>query len=351
MTPAALAITVSLAAFGVNELPDEGGAAGERIRIAVLDPTAKGEVPDELPAAISSLAATKLVDLRVFDVITQDDVRQMIDHESNKQALGCEAEASCLAEIGGALGVPWLLGGSIVKLGDAWILTLNLIEIEKAKPIARETISVDSISQLTAALPAALDKLTAVLLYQQAGRLLVRTQEEGVEVKVDGVLVGTTPWAVAEQVAAGPRTITASKDGYIQFKKELMVPPQETVELDITLVPSAELVAAHKSFAWTMISVAAATSAGGLAALAGGGGFFVWNELEVQRIREEKGIPAGGAVEVGDEVLLAQTIRDAGGFALLTIGAALVATGVVVFFIAPSPGKYDALVEGAATSE
>lgn len=341
----ALSLALSVASFGVTEVEEEGVAAGERIRIAVLDPTAKGEVPQELPAALSSLAATKLVDLRVFDVITQDDVRQMIDHEANKQSLGCEAEASCLAEIGGALGVPWLLGGSVVKLGDAWILTLNLIEIEKAKPIARETISVDSVSQLTAALPAAIDKLTAVLLYQQAGRLLVRTREEGVEVKVDDVLIGTTPWSAAEQVAAGPRTVTASKDGYIQFKKELMIPPQETVELDITLTPSAELVAAHQSFAWTMISIAAATSAGGLAALGGGAGFFVWNELEVQRIREEKGIPAGGAVEVGEEVLLAQTIRDAGGFALLTVGTALVATGVVVFFLGPSPGKYDGLTE------
>ena len=115
----------------------------------------------------------------------------------------------------------------------------------------------------------------------------------------------------------------------------------------VSLVPSPELVAAHKSFAWTMISVAAATGAGGLAALAGGSGLFVWNELEVQRIREEKGVPAGGAVEVGSEVLLAQTVRDPGGFALLAVGAALVTTGVVVFFSAPSPGKYDALVEEA----
>lgn len=340
MHAVALTAALAFASFGVEEVAEEGG----RIRIAVLDPTPKGEVPEELPAALSSLAATTLKDQRAFDVITQDDVRQMLDFEANKQALGCEAEASCLAEIGGALGVPWLLGGNVVKLGDAWILTLNLIEIEKAKPIARETLSVDSISALTEQLPGVVEKLTAELLYQQAGELLVRTRQEGVEVSVDGVLIGTTPWKSAEAVAAGPRTVTASKDGFIQFKKEILVPPTETVELDVALVPSPELVASHRTFAWSLISVAGATAAGGLLAMAGGGGMFLWNELEVQQIREEKGVAPGAPVDVDESVLITQSLRDAGGFALLVTGGALLGTSVVVFFLAPPVGKYDDLV-------
>ena len=125
---------------------------------------------------------------------------------------------------------------------------------------------------------------------------------------------------------------------------DVVTPPQDTVELDVALVPSPELVASHKTFAWTMISIAGATATGGLLAMAGGGGMFLWNELEVQRIREEKGLAPGAPVSVDESVLLAQTVRDAGGFALLIAGGALVATGVVVFFLAPSPGKYDDLV-------
>ena len=73
---------------------------------------------------------------RFSNILGMGDIREMIDLESQKQALGCEQE-SCLAELGGALGVPLLIVPSLGKLGGVYLLALKINDVENAKVSVR----------------------------------------------------------------------------------------------------------------------------------------------------------------------------------------------------------------------
>ena len=45
----------------------------------------------------------------------------------------CTSDTSCLVEIGGALGVDYLVSGSVGKLGDAFVIILKLMDVHEAK--------------------------------------------------------------------------------------------------------------------------------------------------------------------------------------------------------------------------
>ena len=75
---------------------------------------------------------------RFKSVIGSSDVAAMISAEQQKQALGCD-EDSCLAELGGALGVPYLLTGSLGRVGSRYMLNIKLLAVEEAKVAGRIT--------------------------------------------------------------------------------------------------------------------------------------------------------------------------------------------------------------------
>jgi len=68
---------------------------------------------------------------RFSSLMGMGDIREMLDMEAQKAALGCDQE-SCLAEIGGALGVPLLVVPSLGKLADVYLLTLKINDVENA---------------------------------------------------------------------------------------------------------------------------------------------------------------------------------------------------------------------------
>src|SRR5207249_4712795 len=91
-------------------------AAGDsRVKIAVLDLQARG-VDAGLVQSAGTLIASELNKLEVFKVISREDIRNMLSFEKDKQNLGCEADQACLAEIGGALGVEYIIAGSLAKI-------------------------------------------------------------------------------------------------------------------------------------------------------------------------------------------------------------------------------------------
>ena len=70
-----------------------------------------------------------------FDVVGRSEIfRAMLGFEKQRQAVGCTEDASCLAEIGGALGVDYILIGSLGQtLGALARLDLKLVETRKAR--------------------------------------------------------------------------------------------------------------------------------------------------------------------------------------------------------------------------
>ncbi len=62
----------------------------------------------------------------------------MVSFEAQKQLLGC-GDDSCLAELGGALGVEFIVMGSVSKIGESTLISLKKINLETLQVERRVT--------------------------------------------------------------------------------------------------------------------------------------------------------------------------------------------------------------------
>lgn len=132
-------------------------AENDKYRLLVLEPTADAE-QKRTAQTIGSLIAVELSNYPYFDVVTSADVKQMMELEADRSAVGC-TDSSCLAEIAGAMGANLVVFGDVGKLGSLLILNLNLFDSDKARAIGRVSIQTRSVEELPGKLSPALKKL------------------------------------------------------------------------------------------------------------------------------------------------------------------------------------------------
>jgi TolB-like protein len=94
-------------------------------------------------ALLSEVALTEAASFRGFDTVGRSDIQSLLGLERQRQLLGCSEDAACLAEIGGALGVDYLLVGSVGRIGALLRLDLKLVEARKARVVGRVGTSLD----------------------------------------------------------------------------------------------------------------------------------------------------------------------------------------------------------------
>lgn len=102
------------------------------LRVAVSD----FEATDVDPAVARLVADAVVAELRKLEhlsVIGMQEIRDMLDLEAEKQALGCDEQESCLAEIAGALGVDLLVTGTLAQVGEGSLIGMRRIDQRDAK--------------------------------------------------------------------------------------------------------------------------------------------------------------------------------------------------------------------------
>ena len=117
-------------------LPAAAGAAPARSKLAVMDLKGVQGVSEGTASILTAIVVADAARAG-YDVISQADIAAMIGFEKQKQMLGCTDQASCLAEIGGALGVDYVVSGQVGQIGSRYHLSLQLLESRKAKVLAR----------------------------------------------------------------------------------------------------------------------------------------------------------------------------------------------------------------------
>ncbi len=257
---AALSLATALA---VQVRP--AAAEPERTRLAVLDLTASG-VDQSLADNLTAVLVTELSKLRVIEVISRQDIRQMLTHEQDKIALGCD-DASCLAEIGGALGAGLLASGTVGRIGRSYSLALQLIDIRNAKVVNRVQRTAEDEQALLSLTGAAARRLLAPVLGQRAGVLVLRISEEGADVSIDDSLRGTSPIAALE-LPAGPHLVRVNKKGFVGWARDIEIRPEQSETIEVTLLPSRAFVTDYeernrgmRTWAWITTGAAAAFGA------------------------------------------------------------------------------------------
>lgn len=109
--------------------------------VLVLDPVGESVSDDERHLLAARLGAA--LDRRLpprFEVVTAADVRELLSAEAQRQEVGCD-DAGCAAEIADALGSAHVVVSHVGKLGDAWALSAELLDVKSARVLARAEIA------------------------------------------------------------------------------------------------------------------------------------------------------------------------------------------------------------------
>ena len=112
---------------------------GAPVKVAVLDLRATNVDPSLAKNLVELVSAALQAHPRL-SVISRSDVAAMLGFERQKQLLGCDDD-SCAAEIAGALGVDRLVTGAVGKVGDTYLLTLQLLDVKSAHVTGRTSES------------------------------------------------------------------------------------------------------------------------------------------------------------------------------------------------------------------
>lgn len=108
-------------------------AATSPMKVAVTGVSFTGGDPTEGQAYIDFFAQ-KLGDALGTDVTTPSQVGAVLGLERQKQLLGCGgAQSECLAELAGAMGVDFIVSGTIAKLDGGFTVSLKLVDVTSGR--------------------------------------------------------------------------------------------------------------------------------------------------------------------------------------------------------------------------
>lgn len=357
MRPLAAALSVLLPlAAGAQQKP----------RLAVLDFTANG-ASKELASAAGGVAANELDRLGAFHVVTSDAIRTMLAFEKQRQMLGC-SDAGCMAEIGGALGVDWLVSGRVTRLAahggvpETWTLDLTLTSVKKAQREGSAIETARSEAELMARTGKGVLRLVQKVLAGRTGRLVVTAAEVGAVVRLDDQVKGTTPLRGPVVLPAGPHTLVVEKQGFVTFQKDVSIEAGKVIEEKAALVPSPDFVRAYESRqrklragAWISTGAAAAGLLAAVALQASAAelygnestpGTFLYDRRKLQ-----EGVETEGGVDLRAQAASLKSrieTRETWSYAAGGVGAAAVVAATWFWIAGDDPDRYAGFAEPSA---
>jgi len=147
-----LLVAVLLVVFAVIIAP------AKELKVVVPGVYAYKGVPEGTSDVLADLLLEALLSRHGIRALGPSDARALLSAEQQKQLLGCKDE-SCMTELAGALGADWLISGTVGRLEDLYVVSLQLIDARKAKVTARATANLKSLKEATEKLGGLVDKL------------------------------------------------------------------------------------------------------------------------------------------------------------------------------------------------
>jgi len=317
-----------------------------KLKVAVMELTMPADVRRELAATVNGTVAETLDKLGAFSAISSREVAQMLELEANKQLMGCDT-GSCLADIGGALGADYLVTGTLNVSGGTYTVQLQLTNISQSRVDGRASREYSgNEAGLMEEVRIATRALVRNVMVDRSGFLALGVSEEGATVKVDDAVVGVSPLPGPLSMAGGPHALTVEKEGFVRFQQDLMIKPNETVDVTATLMPSAEFARAARSKAgfwrllsWTAIGV-------GVVGIGGGGGLYFKARGDASSLNTRIDAYNAAAVRTQTQANDLTSTRkqiaryDAGALTAAGVGVGFIAAGVMLRMFGDDPDRY-----------
>lgn len=144
-----IAALLSLPVYAQNTRPSIA------VMPAPMDEATRGQVPE----LFDDYVLTAVQDTTRVQVVGPDDISALINFEQQKDLFDC-SDASCIADIGGTLGVDKLVVMKVAQLESDWVITSKIINIRETRVEARQNEIVSGgVRQLLQAVPGMVAKL------------------------------------------------------------------------------------------------------------------------------------------------------------------------------------------------
>ena len=128
-----VALLASFAAFAASTPP---GATG-RIGVQVLALSPEAGVDPASARLLTDFLVSELSSRPQLQVFGQSDLETLLKAAREQRSLECNSDAdACLAEVAGAMGAQWLIGGSVGVLGDRLIVNIRLTDTRHHQMLA-----------------------------------------------------------------------------------------------------------------------------------------------------------------------------------------------------------------------
>ncbi len=137
-------------------------ASPQRAKLLVLD-TKGSDLSQDQIAALSAIAATRADKFGQVDVAAESDVRALLQVAEQKQQFGCDDD-SCLSQLAGALGARYVLATRAGKLGNTFVVSVQLYDAELGAAAARDTVEAYAVDELAGKLAPVVDALCVQVL-------------------------------------------------------------------------------------------------------------------------------------------------------------------------------------------
>ena len=216
--------------FGVACLFPLSAGAAQKEKIAVLDLASENAGPtsaltDVLTAEIGRCG---------YGVMSKSDIEAMLDLETMKDVMGCN-EVSCMAELGGALGVKHLVSGVVAKVGASYLVTLKLINTKRAAVENRITMKwAGKPVGLSALVAAAAQELMLPVKERPPGTVKLSQLPKGAAVYIDEKPVTLTDDTVAN-LQLGPHSLKVTAKHHHDLKTNFVLLRGQQLHLDAAL--------------------------------------------------------------------------------------------------------------------
>jgi len=132
--------------------------ADQDLKVVVPGIYAYPGIPEGTSQVLTDLLLEALLSRHGIRALGPSDVRAVLTAEQQKSLLACSDE-SCMAELAGALGADWLVAGSVGKLEDLYVITLQIIEARAARVTSRSKLTMDSLKLAPEKMGEAVDRL------------------------------------------------------------------------------------------------------------------------------------------------------------------------------------------------
>lgn len=177
------------------------------IKVSVMDLKAEIGIDEKIVNLLYEVSLTEFQKYKNVSIISKTDIASMLKHEAQKELTGCN-EDSCMAEIGGALGVDKVVLGNVGKIGESYTISFKLMDIRNAKVEKR----------VSRTIPANQDKL--VPLVKVLANELFESYKEFRTEPFEKIDLEEEPTKIFTWITIGTSVVCLGVGGYFYYKAD-----------------------------------------------------------------------------------------------------------------------------------